>query len=483
MKIRYYLNPTTTPVKERTESELVFADVSNKFATSVDGVVKYSKFAYSLRCYVKPVHFGTLQTKRGKTNYVFNAEIVNKYKAFTSDLRQAILDFESSINDTNLYFRNKGIKPTKEEFQIKLKEIAGRSNELKDDKTVAKYLQSRISYYRTIEGTGKADAIADNTIANYESLLTVVQNFDEVLGKGKELTFSNLKDNYWKLWDTQDNIVRGEIVLKLKEGDKRKPVNKHGIATNTLVTYQSVMRQLCEDALSEGIDVSLSVTDKNLILKTQPTSRQYSINNTDLLAIYNHIPSNERLQKAKDYIIFSSLAGMRLQSVLQVMGTPIQQYNKKGKTFDFVHTVQAKTKTECHTPLFAPAKEVIIRNGGNLPNFSKYSATLNKQIKDLFREAGITYKVPVKKHYYKDGAVTTYKTVDTIVSSHATRKAFVSNLYALGVNTSTAKLVTHPDRKEAGTTDSYNKITGEIRALKFYNEVTAVLEENVLYRF
>lgn len=481
MKIRYFLGKTSKPINERTDNELVYAEVSNRFGTSINGKVTYSQFQYSLETYVKPQHFGILKEKRGSINFVYDVATIDKHKQHTGDLMQSILNFDKSVNQTMLYFRNAGKKPNKEEFKARLHLFTMRDNGIKDTVTLEKYITERIAYFNSIMGTGEARVIKKDTLENYSNLLKVIQNYNEV--KKTDVTFENLKSVYKDLWNVQDSIIKGNIKLSIKEGEAKKPINKHGIATNTIVTYQSCLRQICNDAISEGIEVSLSVTDKNLIHSVQKSSRQYDINNKDLLTIYNHNPTTERLQKAKDYIIFSSLAGMRFQSVLELVGNPIQSYNRNGIKFDYVHTIQAKTQTECHTPLFEPAKEVIIRNGGKLPNFSKYTGTINKQIKDLFKEAGLTYELPVTKHYLNDGAITIYESVAKIVSSHCTRRGFTTNLYKFGVDETTSDLVTHPDKKRAGTADNYNKITNETRALRFYAEVTKNLTDNVLYRF
>lgn len=482
MKVRYFLKATSKPVEDRTVNELVYAEVSNGFKQKTDGVTKHSKFQYSLDTYVKPQHFGVLQTKRGTTNFIYDAGVVNKYKKFNSDLTKAIEDFDAYVNQTVRFFRNSGTRPTKDEFKARLELITGRNNGVVEEITIANYIAKRIAYYKSIVGTGYSDAKKENTIENLHSLFVAVRNYDKA--RSTKLSFTNLKDLHKDLWDVTDDIVRGKIVVKTEEGEKKKPINKHGIATNTIVNYQHELRQICYDAVHDGIKVSLTYdNNKNIMLKTQKSSRQYDVNNEDLLKIYRHTPSTERLQKAKDYIVFSSLAGMRMQSVLEVIGEPIKTYNQKGIKFDYVHTIQSKTRTSCFTPLFAPAKEVITRNGGNLPNFSIYNATLNKQIKDLYREVGITYKLPVTKHYYKDGAVTVQTSVADIVSTHATRKGFVTNLFELGVDTVTSKLVAHPDSKESGTTDTYNKTTDIVRALRFYKAVTENIADNELYRF
>ncbi len=460
-------------------NELVYAEVSNKFVTKIDDKTSYSKFQYSLGTYIKPHHFGIPQTKRGTTNFVYDAGTIDKYKTHTGDLRQAIDDFELAVTNTVKHFRNTGIRPTKDQFKERLELIAERKKPI-EDVTLVNYTTKRIAYLQSIIGTGMSEAVTKSTIDNMQSVLAGIIKYEKA--RKTKVTFQNLKAVYWDIWDVMDSIVKGKVIVELEAGEKKKAINKNGIATNTLVNYQSILKQICENAVSEGITVSVNYNDKSLLVKAQTSSFQYDVNNDDLLTIFNHKPSTERLQKAKDYIVFSSLTGMRMQSVLEVVGEPIQSYDKKGIAYDYVHTIQSKTGTSCHTPLFKPAKDIITQNGGNLPDFSRWNATLNKQIKDLYKEAGITYKIPVTKHYYKGGAITEYKSVAEVVSTHATRKGFVTNLYSLGIDTQTAKLVTHPDSKK-GTTDSYNKITDTDRALLFYKAVVKNIEDNELYRF
>lgn len=478
MKTRYFLKQNNKPIEERLKKELVYAECSDKFGTNIDGVKKYEKFQISLDAYVTPQHFGILKSKRGSSNFYYDPTTIEKNKIHTSDLKQAIIDFDQHINTTKQFFRNS--RPTKEEFKKRLELVSNiKGKSVAETLSVGSFIRKRIEFFKSIIGTGHPEAIKENSIANFQSLLAVIENYAEVK---KTVTFENLKELYTDIWDIQDEIVRGKIILKTKKGYK-KPVNQYGIATSTISLYQNCLRQICETAINEGISVSLSVTNKKLIHKTQKSSKQYAINNEDLLKIYQHTPSSERLQKAKDYIMFSSLVGMRLQSVLQLVGNPIETYDRKGIKFDYVYTIQEKTGTECHTPLFKIAKEIIIRNGNKLPNFSKYSGTINDQIKDLYIEAGLTYNITIVQHYYKAGKVVTNESVADIVSSHSTRKAFGTNLYKYGVDTSITKKVTHPERKENGTADSYNKITNETRALKFYKAVVENLEDNELYRF
>ncbi|WP_264552985.1 hypothetical protein [Flavobacterium sp. N2038] len=481
MKIRYFLKPSAQPIEKRTSNELVYAEVSNRFVVKTDGLTKYVKLQYSLDTYVKPKHFGTPQTKRGKTNFIFDATIINKHRQFTGDLMSAIDDFDASVKATVKYFRNANFRPTRDQFKERLELITERKNGVLEDVSLASYIARRLEYYKSIIGTGMADAKKENTIENLHSLYVAIRNYNKA--RPVAITFNNLKDLYSDLWDVTDSIVRGTIVVELEDGEKKKPINEHGIATNTIINYQHELRQICYDAVKEGIKVSLSYeNNKKLILRTQKSSRQYDVNFHDLLKIYRHNPTTERLQKAKDYIVFSSLTGMRMQSVLEVIGEPIQTYDKNGIKFDYVHTIQSKTGTSCFTPLFAPAKEIILRNGGVL-NFSVNNATINKQIKDLYVEIGITYHVPVTRHYYKDGAVTSHESVAKIASSHATRKGFVTNLFELGIDTSTSKLVAHPDSKDSGTTDSYNMTTDIVRALRFFDAVSKNITENELYKF
>jgi hypothetical protein len=484
MKIRYFLKQTNKSIEQRLHNELVYAEVSNKFGSNIDNKAVYKKFQYSLDCYVKPKHFGTIQTKREKSNFIYDIAVIEKYKTHTSDLRQAISNFDASVKDTVLYFRKIGKRASSTEFKEQLELFTMRQTGLTIDTSLVTYLTKKIEYYKLISGLGLPDTKNKNTIDNYSSLLKGMINYNIV--RQTTLTFLNIKDLYWDLWDVTDLIIKGTIQLPKELQKNKKPINKYGITTNTIVTYQSVLKQICTDAVSEGIEVSLLYNAQNkLMCKAQTSSKQYAVNTSDLLTIFKHQPSTSRLQIAKDYILFSSLVGMRIQSVLEVVNAenPIQHYDKKGIKFDYVHTIQAKTKTECHTPLFAIAKEVITRNGGTLPTFSKHTTTINKQIKDLYKEAGLTYKHPVTTHYYKEGAVTILKSVNTVVSSHATRKGFVTNLFEYEVPTITSKLVTHPDKKEAGTIDLYNKTTNEVRALRFYKDVTSSLIDNELYQF
>jgi hypothetical protein len=475
MSVRFYLKPSKQAIAERLKSELVYASVSQRFGLKVDGNVSYKKFEYSLETYVKPHHFGTVQTKRGATNIVYHIPTIEKYKTHTADVRQAILDFENDLKDVSAHFRKLGSKPTAIEYKGKLEAVRGRERGQRDTTSLVKFIITKIDELKGYVGTGHADKVSSNTIDNYNSLLQLLKGYEAFFNI--ILTFDNLESYYSRLWNFQDEVIKGNIVETI-EGKRKKAIDPHGVATNTIINYQCNLRKFIGYAIDKKIKVDESLL-RLKIHKVQKSSRQYDVNNSDLLAIYNHNPSTERLQIAKDYIIFSSLVGTRYQSVMLV--DAIKTYDRKGLTFPYVHTIQGKTATECYTPLFAPAREIMERNGNKLPDFSKYTGTLNKQIKDLYTEIGLTYPIQVTKHYLNDGEVVTSESVATIVSSHCTRKGFVTNLYKYGIETDVSNLVTHPKKGTNGS--DYNKATLEVRALDFYKKVVANLESNDLYRF
>lgn len=68
------------------------------------------------------------------------------------------------------------------------------------------------------------------------------------------------------------------------------------------------------------------------------------------------------------------------------------KYVMKIKTFSTTHTIQAKTATECYTPLFFTPLKTIQNNNGILPDFSNIGL-VNINIKNLLKSKIVTNSV------------------------------------------------------------------------------------------
>jgi integrase len=475
-KITFKLEAKSTDVAKRTKEELIMVEINAGFVTVVDRVKSYKTLKHSLKATILPKNFGL-----ATNNFKFDEDVFAKYCKSSSGIKDLMDNFKGHVDVLHSNFTLNNLHPTREEFYEALK---SRTETPSDNETfgISTYIADQIKYYKGIINKSQGDSIQKNTIQNLETLKSVINNYNTYTKS--TLTFENLDSlKYWELWSVADDLVKGKIVLPVKEGQKKKAVSNYGISSNAVRSYQFTLRRILRKAKEENIKISSDLLLKKYLINEKPSKKDFYITQGILEKILKHTPSTKRLQKAKDYIIFSSLTGMRFQSVNHSNSIKMHSYTKNGYDFKYLHTVQKKTRTECYTPLFRLVIELLETTDGVVPDFSKYTSTVNKQLKDLFAEAGINDTVKIMHYTYSLGDIAESKEVHTIISSHDARHTFMTNLYDMNLDIPVSELVTHPGKVKGNSGKIYNKSTNEARAVKFVDAFNKLEKTSNIYCF
>ena len=158
---------------------------------------------------------------------------------------------------------------------------------------------------------------------------------------------------------------------------------------------------------------------------------------------------------------------MRLQSMQEAKGRTIQICDEKKNIFYYIHTIQAKTRTECYTPLFVTALKIIKKNDDAFPDFSNIRLTnVNINIRKILKSVEIE-----NSHLF---------------STHNLRSSFVSNLSLLRLSEKVISYVTHPAKKSStSSVHIYDRRDMLDKAKMFVEEVNWVnkIKSSQLYTF
>lgn len=478
--IKYRLEAKDKNPNNRNIDELIIAFISANFFEITDGEIKYNRVKISLECSIKPKNFG-LQ----KNNFKYDEDIFNNFSKSNKGVKTAIILFEKKVDELYSNYLINEIDPTPQQFKTDLLIQLGRKKrEVKQTITILSYLNDKIKYYESIIGSGRKDELKDNSIKPYRTLAFYIQRY-EIHTKTK-LTFQNLDETlYWQFWDFQDLVLKGKIKIEKIEGKKSGTIAPNGFMVSSIRKYQKTLFRVLKMAQSESIAIGLNINNTNLILEDKPNAKDIYINEIQLLKIYNHTPSNEDLQLAKDYIILSSLTGMRFESMEIAHKENIDVYSHDKTNFNYIHSKQNKTATEVFIPLFKPVVETLKKYNNKFPKFEQ-NHIMNKNIKDLFKEVGIVATAVTESHYYKNGIVKETKQVSELITLHDCRKSFVTNLLIRNTNENLVMSVTHPNAKpNHAMATIYNKSNLLDKAKQFYDEVNRInkLKRSELYYF
>ncbi|WP_133524724.1 hypothetical protein [Flavobacterium sp. 245] len=449
-------------MENRTRPELVMAEVSGAFSSKKDGQLGYKKFQFSLEVTVLPQHFGIIREKRGKMGYIYDPNTVKKSEKFNKVLRNKIADFEFYIESAQVYFRNEN--PTAEQVKNYLHSITGREKRKPEESfEILYFLESHIKHLENLIGSGRKDEVKENTINSFRNLVPLVKRYQQAKSK---LIFENLNEELYRdFWDVSNSIKTGDLEI---EGYKSR--SKEKFASNTIKAYQNYFILLCKSARKQNIDIPLDLTDANLINSAEKNSSVKTdafLKEEDILKVMKCKPVSKNMLLAREYIIIASQTGMRLQSMQEAKGRTIELYKNNKDAFYYLHTIQEKTSTECYTPLFLTALEIIKNNNFQFPDFTCITlANLNINIRNVLNLAEIENS--------------------SLFSTHNLRSTFVSNLSLLGLSEIVISSVTHPSKKSnTSSVHIYDRRDMLDKAVMFTQEIKKInkTKPSKLYRF
>lgn len=478
--INYVLESKDSNPNNRTKEELITAMVHAGFSIQIDDKIKYERFKVSLECKIKPKNFGLI-----KDNFRFNEDVFVNFSKSNKGVKTAMQIFETKVDELYSNYLINDIQPTANRFKNDLLVQLGRKQrKQKRIVTILSYLSDKINFFESLLGSGRKEEIEESSIKIYRTLRIYIERYEFV--RGAKVTFENLDETiYWDFWNVQDEILRGKITIPKKEGERKIALQINGFLMSSINKYQKTFMRLLRLAIIDGVTVKLNTNNTNLIVIKSPASKDLYVSESDLLKIWNYQPTTNEMQLAKDYLILASLTGMRYESMEVANLETVETYKDGVYNFEYIHSKQNKTETECYIPLFQPAKEILKRYGNKFPQFPANSV-INENIKTLFELVGINTMQTITNVTYKSGTIVEYKPANEVISTHDCRKSFITNLFLAGGVENIVMGVTHPDKKPVhAMAGVYNKSTLLDKAKQFYDEINRVRLQKTseLYRF
>jgi len=476
IKTRYYLEPKTNKVEERTKPELIMAEINYGYATiTPKGAKRHKPTRFSLQVTILPNRFG-----KPETNYKFDEGVFKKANKNDATVRNRMLNFETALNEiASTHITNRTI-PTPKELNDALAERL-RPEVVKAPKEgILSYLYRKIEKERANSSKSMKTSKAENTIKTYVTLSHLIENYE--LATNTKLMFEALDSNkYWHIWDVLDDIFKGVVEVDNPNQPKKQRKQPEGYRVSSLRKHQRTFITTLREASREGYKTPLDVHDENLLLNKVEASKDFYVEVDELQKVIStDVSFDPDLQSAKDYLIVACLTGSRYESMEELHDLKIEHYKDNKYDFKYIHSKHNKTKTEVCIPLLKPILQVI-KVSGKLPQVTD-NAGINKNLKELFKHIGLNRMVTKKKITYSSGKSESQVPMCNLISTHDCRGTFYSNLYQLGVSETVIDNITHPDRNPNNTMAKvYNKTTMLAKAKMFVDEIKKVKSD--IYTF
>lgn len=466
-KIRYFLEASR--YGQRDKPELVMASISYGYTAVRNGKKRSTPFKISMESPVLPKHFG-----KKEKNYAFDENVFSKHSRNYGHFITTKIQLEGAVNKLAIDYQSKSQFPTPKQFQYAVKMEMGQIKFVeKDSDGIVDHLQKKIEYYQNNSLANKKDSKRESTIKGYRSLLLHLQDYQLVTKT--TLTFDKFsEDRYWQFWQVIDNIYRGNIEVINPNRTKKRTIDSYGYAAKTIQKYQKNLLAFFR-VVEKEVPIVLDLNDSNLVLGETKASKSIYVTENDLkLIIDTNVSFDKDLQAAKDFILISSLTGLRYEGVVEASKAPIEIYDRDGYKFHYVHVDLGKVNSVVCVPLLNPVMEIAQRHSGRLPS-PPSNQEINASLKDLYRHLDIREEVEVTKTNFM-GEVDKVKAPKCeVVSCHDGRRGFITNLDLRGARRSAVLDMTHPAKvKENAMHDLYNKSTLLDKARHFVDEVNKI---------
>jgi hypothetical protein len=475
-KIRYFLESKSNILDERTEKELIMAEINYGYKIIKNGVGRYKPFRFSLEQNILPSKFGTKER-----NYKFDRVIFEKYQKNNATVKTMMIKLEDAINELHNQYLISGIIPTPEVFKNELKMKLGRTDRVViEEISILEYLYLKIAKDTVDSESSKKSKKRINTIKTYRTLSHMLENYQ--IASGEILHFKSFSEKqYWKLWDVLDKILKDEIKVYNPNQPRKQSKQYYGYLVNSMRKYQTTLMRALKDAKKDGYLTEVNVFDDELILEKKEGVKDFYIEEKILkLIIGSNVEFDAILQHAKDYFIIGCLTGMRYESMFDTKNTKIETYHDEKYSFQYIVSVQNKTSTKVIIPLLEPVR-VILDKYGHFPEF-KANSTINSDLKKLFKYLKLSRLEEVTLVTYSCGEIKLNEPLDKLISTHDCKKSFYSNLFELGVKESVIDNITHPDKATINKmAPTYNKTKMLTKAKLFVDEVNN--KKSKIYRF
>ncbi|VXB18511.1 conserved hypothetical protein [Flavobacterium sp. 9AF] len=467
IKIRYYLEPKAKIVEERTKLELIMAEINYGYAEiNKSGKKRHKPARFSLQESIKPSNFG-----KPETNFKFDDAVFKKANKNNATVRNRILNFETALNEIASSHIIANTLPTPTELKKSLAERLRTEviQEPKDD--ILSYLYRKIEKEKADSEKSKKNSKRENTIKTYATVSHLLEKYQ--IATGETLLFESLDEaKYWKIWDTLDDILKGDVEVYNPNQPKKQRKQSYGYLVSSIRKHQRTLLTTLKEAMEDGNKIALDVYNKNLMLKNVEASKDFYIEIDELKKIIStDVSFDSKLQIAKEYIIIACLSGMRFESMYEAQKSKLQHCNDVGYNFSYIHSKQNKTSTEVYVPLLKPVQEIVNLKDG-FPIIPK-NAIINKHLKKLFKHLKFNKLVEVKKVTYRNGILTSKKPISDLISTHDCKGTFYTNLYSLNISERVIDNITHPDKKPKNAMARvYNKTSMLSKAKMFVDEVS-----------
>jgi integrase len=395
--------------------------------------------------YYKAVDPITGETKLNAKGEAYDLSDVNKLisdsapyaKVIKDNLKQVALDVQTIAN----YAKSNRIPVTKEYLKTELDKI----HKHKEAEKPSKLSHDFISFYEQLihdyksgerlmqKGKKAGQHYSPNAIKNYGTTLSAVKRYLKAYSL-KSLPFEEINKTFY---DKFKRFCYGP-------GEEKE--------ISTFAGYIKDIKSAMNEAAEAGFHTTTGHKSSSFIMPSyEADTKALTLDEVDL--ILNHdFTGKPRLERVRDLFCVGCLTALRFSNYNNLKIENIEN--------GFIRVKQVKTGDLVTIPIMSRLRTLLDKYDGSFPA-PVSNQEFNRVIKEVVKEAGLTYTVSVKSHNGGQAKVTQVP-IYTLISSHTARRTYATIMFKLNVRTSLIMAATGHRTESSFLT--YIKATNEDKA-------------------
>lgn len=363
------------------------------------------------------------------------------------DLEDAIERIRKVSFDQLSFYRNKHKedphpKVLKELVQMEL----GRKKVKDEHHILTTFIQSQIDKRTKLESSNKLHWSSSNA-KQYNTLIKHIEDYE----KERKITLAIETLSEEQYWDFFKTIS----VIRYRE-------KEIGHKVNTIAKTCSKLRSVLNSANDLGISVGFNYQKKGMKIGEVDAKHDTFLDEDQLTKIIKEdVGHSAEFTHAKNYLIISSLTGLRMDDMRHLHEVKIETMKSQGKEFEGFYTKVRKSKNNgvdmvVAIPILEPIRSLLNEYNGQFPKFPAPS-NIRSNIRKLLKHLKFNNDVLVSHRYYGFDDEEEKHPQHSVFVPHDCRRTFITNLKQLGIHNEEIEPITHPKVKYSSIIDKYDK--------------------------
>ena len=212
-------------------------------------------------------------------------------------------------------------------------------------------------------------------------------------------------------------------------------------SASTAGKYVKVIKTVLRAATDDGVNFNTAYQDRRFSKPSSSSDHVY-LNPEELATLHAlDLTATPYLDRVRDQFLMGCWTGLRFSDFTQITPAGISTLRTPaGASTDVLRLTTKKTEQTVTIPLHPTVKAILTKYGGQLPRQIS-NQKFNQYLREVGERAGFGHSVAVARNRGGRDVVSRRRVCD-LLTSHAARRSFATNMYNAGVPVASIRAIT-----------------------------------------